>query len=578
MTTLVSLIAELKSQSNALEHQIAMYEGGLGAIDVDATQRCTAESLAMKIATLTYGPDCHAQIVEAIREHHAPFGESVSILLDEANKQNAEVAKSSVLGKRRVKADGDTIECEQTINSINYYTESDWHVFRDKSTLVPMKLATAAARLRKWGVKHLAQSSRRYPVAMILSCHFGIWADRPTGHQLPATVTYKQLHEWTVLLGSLIKSGTARAGPFTEYLPVYEDDPFKMLPELIEYASDGESLVEGDLQHWVALCACVPLRANAKLIHDEAARHNMNGPPTHHQPGAATRVSAEINGCAPGIFGLPQLGWYSDERTADRTQPTDSSMEPFRPKLRKFEPRDAANQQAGNAWPGEQWNTPDANKWADASTDWHQSETEWRTTPEKTANWEAKPARNAQLAVRDVAWPARAAGCRGSDGEWQPHRDDSAWQQSRDEWKEWPNDGSNASGWDDTSNAQTSKVTQYESETLARMQAGPKRKGKTLKQRPASAAAMLKRPAARAAGAGNTGTDDTALPKVNIKEIMQRSIADSCTKDAFLRRGWAIGQKVALGKGLNKGTPEASRYTKAGYENAKTYLQSIGVL
>ena len=88
MTTLVAFIAELKNQAIALEHQMAMYESGAGAIDVDATQRCTAETLATKISTLPYGPDCHAQIVEAIREYHAPFGESVSILLDEANKQN----------------------------------------------------------------------------------------------------------------------------------------------------------------------------------------------------------------------------------------------------------------------------------------------------------------------------------------------------------------------------------------------------------------------------------------------------------------------------------------------------------
>jgi hypothetical protein len=561
-----------------------MYESGAGAIDVEATQRCTAESLAMKISTLTYGPDCHAQIVEAIREYHAPFGESVSMLLDEANKQNTDVAKSSVL-KRRLKADGETIEGEQTIDSTNYYTETDWHTFRDKSALVPMKLATVAARLRKWGVKHLGQSSRRYPVAIILGCHFGIWADRPAGHQLPPGVTYKQLHDWTVLLANLVRSGTALAGPFTEYIPEYETDPFKMLPELIEYASDGESLVEGELQHWSALCACVPLRANNKLILDEVARQKMSGPPTHHQPEAATRVSAEINGCAPGIFGLPQLGWYSDERPADRTQPSDSIVESFRPKLRRFEPRDAAEKQADNAWPGEQWNTPVANKW----TAWSPSETDWRTTPAKAANWEAKPARNAQLAVRDVAWPAW--GAKSSDGEWQPHRDDSAWQQSRDEWKESPNGGCNAIGWEDTSDAQPSKVKQYEQQTLARMQAAPKRGAKALKQRPASAAAMLKRPAARAAGAGNlkrtaaraagagnNDTDDTPLPKVNIKEIMQRGIAESCTKDAFLRRGWAIGQKVALGKGLTKGTPEASRYTKAGYENAKTYLQSIGVM
>ena len=65
---------------------MAMYESCAGAIDVAATQRCTAESLAMKISTLAYGPDCHAQIVEAIREYHAPFGESVSILLDEGKQ------------------------------------------------------------------------------------------------------------------------------------------------------------------------------------------------------------------------------------------------------------------------------------------------------------------------------------------------------------------------------------------------------------------------------------------------------------------------------------------------------------
>ena len=65
---------------------------------------------------------------------------------------------------------------------------------------------------------------------------------------------------------------------------------------------------------------------------------------------------------------------------------------------------------------------------------------------------------------------------------------------------------------------------------------------------------------------------------MNIKEIMQRGITERCTKDAFLRRGWAIGQKVALCKGLTNGTPDAGRYTEAGYENAKTYLQSIGVM
>jgi hypothetical protein len=574
MTTIASLVCELKSQATALEYQMAMYESGTGGIDVDSTQRCTAQSLAMKISTLPYGPECHAQLVGALHEHGAPFGDSVSIMLDEANRQNGDVARAAHHGKRRLKADGDSVETEQAINAINYFTESDWHVFRDKSILIPMKLATAAARLRRWGVKHLSQSSRRYPVAIILGCHFGVWADKPSGHQLPANVTYKQLYDWTVLLGTLVKSGSPSTSPFTDYIPVYDADPFLMTSELVEYASSGESMVEGELEHWSTLCACVPLRSNAKLITDEVAQQKCQRQHAYrpHDAAADGRVNTEINACAPGVFGLPQLTWHSDP--ADRAQPNDrSAMEPFRPKLRRFVPPDAANQQseADNDWSGERWQTPAANKWADSRADWGHSAADWRdTTPAKTT-----------IAVSDVAWPD--AGWQSRDGEWQQPRDDCTWNHSRGDWvvgiggsPPQPHNDNHNDG-DDKSSNHRSRVEQYEHDALTRMRETADKKGKRQLKRPAAAASVLKRPAS-AAWAGDKDTDDAPLPKVNIKEIMQRSLAESCTKDAFLRRGWAIGQKVAAGKGIKKGSLDEKRYTKAGYENAKTYLQSIGVV
>ena len=64
---------------------------------------------------------------------------------------------------------------------------------------------------------------------------------------------------------------------------------------------------------------------------------------------------------------------------------------------------------------------------------------------------------------------------------------------------------------------------------------------------------------------------------VNINEIKTRKLAESCTKDAFKRKGWEIGLKVANGKGIAAGTPEAKAYTAEGYRLAGEYLRSIGM-
>ena len=87
---------------------------------------------------------------------------------------------------------------------------------------------------------------------------------------------------------------------------------------------------------------------------------------------------------------------------------------------------------------------------------------------------------------------------------------------------------------------------------------------------------MLKRPAAAPADAGER--PQPAKVTVNIKEIMKKSVVDACTTDAFMRRGWTIGLKVAMGRGLTKEDPESKIYTRTGYANAKAYLESVGAL
>ena len=177
-----------------------------------------------------------------------------------------------------------------------------------------------------------------------------------------------------------------------------------MLPELIEYASDGEISGRGGaaaLERALRVCAL----ASKQQTHPRrggSAEDVMARPPIT----SLKRLHASAlrsTGALQVSFGLPQLGWYSDERPADRTHPSDSIVESFRPKLRRFEPRDAAEEQADNAWSGEQWNTPVANKWDRLESVRDRLAYHAR---ESGQLGKSSPARNAQLAVRDVAWPA----------------------------------------------------------------------------------------------------------------------------------------------------------------------------
>ena len=192
MATLRSVLSEIKSQSDSLQNQLAMYEGGLRTMDVPETQRHAAESISRKFSTIQDGPECHSALMEAITQYHGPFGDSAQVLIDEANSMLHSSPPSSKRGRHTVS--GKQFEVEQYIDSLNYFTQGDWEFFADRSKLMPMKVARAAARLRMWGVKHLAQRSRKVPIGLLVVCHYGnVIPSQAVGFQLPPGVTHKEV-------------------------------------------------------------------------------------------------------------------------------------------------------------------------------------------------------------------------------------------------------------------------------------------------------------------------------------------------------------------------------------------------
>jgi len=85
------------------------------------------------------------------------------------------------------------------------------------------------------------------------------------------------------------------------------------------------------------------------------------------------------------------------------------------------------------------------------------------------------------------------------------------------------------------------------------------------------------RPATRGPTARPATTAKSGRVVVNINEIKTRKVAASCTKDAFKRKGWEIGLKVAQGKGIAARSDEAKAYTSEGYRLASEYLKMIGI-
>ena len=129
-------------------------------------------------------------------------------MVDAVNKLHADGRTPGPMGRAKVK------ECEQVIDSLNYFTESDWQFLCDKTKLVPMKLSKLAFRLRQWGVRHLAQRSRKIPIGILLHCHYGeVRPQNAVGSQLPPGVTYQELYDWIVQTSQAYQERLPRGVP-----------------------------------------------------------------------------------------------------------------------------------------------------------------------------------------------------------------------------------------------------------------------------------------------------------------------------------------------------------------------------
>ena len=232
------------------------------------------------------------------------------------------------------------------------------------------------------------------------------------------------------------------------------------------------------------------------------------------------------------------IGWYPDGESRAAT----SDVEKFRPKVRQFrDDSDANNARSGNDKWGQspQWDQTD--KGQSAHDQWGQTDSRgWGSTG---TSWGEGPA------PYGTSW-----------GDWQKPRSPSFRAARAGDYEP-----GHADDEEDTDKARgNSRVEHYEAEAMKRLK---------LKKRPAAAGeavakAVAKRPAANV---------EEKLPKVNIREIMTKSVAESCTRDAFMRKGWEIGRRVAVGLGHPSGSDQAKAYQKAGYNNAKAYLASLGM-
>jgi hypothetical protein len=187
----------------------------------------------------------HENTIEAISATQSVGSAACSILMNAVNARfnndathSAHVSKRTQRGAVRpaatlVRAKRASYEEPQSLpRAAQYLSQNDWQKIRDKGVPVSFKLALIANRLGRWGIKHLDQESRREPVAILLSQHYGL-ANLGT-----SKCTYKKLYEHTRDLYKMCLNGTDADNAPGEYTTAYKDSPDDMSAELRSFAED----------------------------------------------------------------------------------------------------------------------------------------------------------------------------------------------------------------------------------------------------------------------------------------------------------------------------------------------------
>jgi len=446
---------------------------------------------------------------------------------------------------------------------LKYLTRKDWEIIRSRASYT-YKLHVISSRLKRWGVKTVSEESRRSPVALLLSQHFGL---ENVG---TAQCRYRKLYDISHEFKQHVDNALTPVDVPGPRIDTYPDDPNEsdvLSDELIQFAADGDELCSVDLEDYATCMQHVPLRETFKLLIMEDKALNVPTIPLPSPARAGVEPRAVLDWPAERLLedAMPIGSWKPANNYPALTDPDwENRM------------RDQRHHNGALArQPTFRINSlrPSRRGPAEAHTDQNNTCDTWGNT------WAAAPYKRSDTWGECDKWGHSGT----DDGSWWQRYDQAAWDAAERPRGAAPTAAGAATEADGKNNVRPS-VADYERQVLQDLT--KQREAAKLRKRPAAAEAASKGGRARAAAGARA---DARVPRdddgwaqelekkhpVNVKEICTKVVANSCTRDAFTRRGYDLGVKIGRAKGLD--AEECAALGKAGYRKAKEYLQSIGV-
>jgi hypothetical protein len=368
-------------------------------------------------------------MVDAIRTAQSFGPDAGSILMNAVSGRVTNDAATSTRGSKRVQRGGvrpgakhvrvkraNHEEPQSLPRASQYLSENDWQKIRDKGIPVAVKLALIANRLGKWGVKHLDQDSRREPVAILLSQHYGL-ASLGT-----PSCTYRKLYEHTRDLYKMCLHGTDADNAPCDYITEYKDNPGDMPEALRNFAEDPDDpIVTAEIADLAQCAAAIPLRENNRHLVAEEKRGAMPAlmdqrtrPPVQDRMACrrmdtCTDDDLREERCRRGAIeplggwrpanNFPALTWESP--APEESPPPSFKLGRLKPAFRTYAGDNSSHSDSywtgpSDSWAKSTWNENDAwekydsAKWDGANDGWHASTYAQEESNKSVSQYEAE--------------------------------------------------------------------------------------------------------------------------------------------------------------------------------------------
>jgi hypothetical protein len=587
--------------------------------DVEATQRSAADTVAVRIDALhAFTLHDNEAFLEALEDATLAFGEEgTKKLVALANNKAMSPSPAAKRGKHGMYEE--KTQKLPTMGILGMMTSNDWATIKSRSYSVQYKMGVIQSRLNRWGFKHLAENSRIGPISVLLSQHYG--------RDLIGTTecSYKNIYEKQNDLAQAIMQNARSDTPDPDGFRLkFPDDASTLPQELQDFACPDadDPRVAMDLDDFQQCAEHVVLRkTNAKLV----AELRRGGP---FPVGGHVGTMAITDGTDAASLGRGRtMVVTSDDlqRFIDRGRESTRSSWEVAPERQRPALQD--ERASGNDAPNTR--SPDSHTTVSKGLTSPKVRT-FGTLSERSERVNAPPPTKSSVHDRDASGGDKGAAWDSNDG-WKPNGtwdgDGAAWWRSSERmWDDAAEDPASKpqwgkhDGWTEPRDAPTDNpdepwpsassaaskgswgVADYEQKTKEALARAKNTKGQqklldakaalaatsqSKMKRPAAATSVVKaaraavgkvgKPAVAKAARAASGAVNSKYGKwwgtINIREICTKAVAKSCSRDAFMRRGWDIGDKLADAKGVDAGARTQMR--AVGYAKAKEYFESL---